>query len=133
MTRVNVGIMPEELCDQMLLAELRELPRCFAFKSPGPEKDTLGTGHVLWCAQYRGSLFKRFNALYTEALVTRNFKVSYRPANLLIALGGKWSAEDETYARPLLIKRINLRLTQMKRIPKWTNRRAPYWGELNHK
>lgn len=56
MTRINAGIAPSSLCDQHLLAELRELPRIFGlakryYEKHGnvdelPKMFTLGTGHV---------------------------------------------------------------------------------------
>lgn len=129
MTRVNVGIDPSELCDQMLLAELRELPRCFAYPEDhprAPKTFTLGTGHVLHCSMYRGSLSDRHAALFREAL-HRGFS----PKQYAHPLSGGWwwGEEREAQARPLLIARISERLTQMRREPRWTNATPPEWAQ----
>ena len=60
MTRINVGICEEELCDQHLVAEYRELPRLFGHipKGPIPGCFTLGRGHVNYCSQFQGFLKK---------------------------------------------------------------------------
>lgn len=128
MTRVNVGILPSELCDQMLLAEIRELPRCFAYPENhprAPREFTLGTGHVLWCSQYKMSLYLRLSDLWDEAEY-RNFRVSEYPYALLP--GSLLWMQRCVDARPLLIARISERLTQMKREPRWTNRTPPEWA-----
>lgn len=127
MTRVNVGIDPSELCDQMLLAELRELPRCYSHRTDGgPEQFTLGKGHALWCARHRLSLVFRFCNLWVEAR-RRGFSVwaPDAPDNQT----GSWSLSDERVARPLLIARISERLTQMRREPRWTNATPPEWAQ----
>lgn len=75
MTRVNVGILPKELSNQLLIAELREIkriPNCiksgrFNLKNV-PEKFTLGTGHVSFFYNKIGYLKKRYKNLYTEAI-----------------------------------------------------------------
>lgn len=131
MTRVNVGILPSELCDQMLLAEIRELPRCFAYPENhprAPKEFTLGTGHVLWCAQWRNSLHARLFSLRAEAVV-RNFNLcSYQDPSEADLDTPSWGLANAQVARPLLISRISQRLTQMKRTPRWTNRQPPEWS-----
>lgn len=75
MTRVNVGILPKELSNQLLIAELREIkriPNCiksgrFNLKNV-PEKFTLGTGHVSFFYNKIGYLKKRYKSLYEEAI-----------------------------------------------------------------
>lgn len=127
MTRINVGIQPSELCDQHLLAELREITRIFHFSgNKGPEEFTLGKGHVLWCARYKFSIANRYIALHDECLYIRKFGVMFynQPR---VGIMGVWSKSDELVARPLLIERINQRLSTMKRTPKWTNRTTPGW------
>ena len=52
MTRINL-IDVEELSDQNLLAEYRELPRCIKQDintDDAPDKYTLGKGHMKWAA-----------------------------------------------------------------------------------
>ena len=129
MTRVNVGIPPSELCDQMLLAEARELPRCLRYRSDHPDAPSmfvLGTGHVLWCAQYQASLIQRISALTSES-AHRGFHLTVYPA--LMGTGRRWSDTDEARAVPLLRERIILRLREMRRVPRWTGREVPAWAE----
>ena len=127
-TRVNLGIAPKELCDQHLVAELRELPRVFAYPAdravPGPFR--LGKGHVLWCAQYPGTMADRYRQIVAEMLC-RGFAVAnpeprgdgaHAPPALLEP------------ARLLLIERITERLTAAKRPPRWTGRTPPGWAAL---
>jgi len=135
MTRVNVGIEPRELCDQHLLAEIRELPRCYSYRTDaGPWEFTLGKGHVLWCARYFGSLHTRHMGLWAEALF-RGFNVRMPPSpqRLTSDNAGRWSISDAWHARPLLRERISLRLSQMIRVPKWTKRERPAWTLPNLK
>lgn len=129
MTRINVGIDPAELCDQHLIAEYRELPRCFARVIPNPPPAfKLGTGHVTWCSQYQLSLSLRFYVLVTE-LLRRDFNANFvSPPRTLN--NQQWTAEDEEHARPIVQERILQRLHTMKRPPRWTNRIAPKWVDV---
>lgn len=79
MTRINL-IHPEQLSDQHLLAEYRELPRIFTLaheaalrsESPNdprnPRKYVLGPGHVRFFYPRLGFLRRRFQALVDEML-----------------------------------------------------------------
>jgi hypothetical protein len=132
MTRINVGIDPKELCDQHLLAEYKELPRClhpkFGLYKPSrkiPDHFKLGTGHMLWCAQFAFSLQSRFVRLIGE-MKHRGFKPQWE--NPPPAYNDKaWTEDDEEYARPILIDRILDRLVTMKRQPTWFRRPTPEW------
>ena len=125
MTRINVGIAPLELCDQMLLAELRELPRCYSHRTDaGPAEFTLGKGHVLWCSRHQTSLAFRHMDLWMES-VFRGFQVA--PLRTDEKNAGRWEAIVTVRARPMLIERIALRVSQMVRAPKWTKRARPDW------
>lgn len=84
MTRINC-VPPEELSNQHLLAEYRELPRVFTLankayqskrKVAAPERYTLGTGHVKFFYQRLGWCMDRFLALRLEMLV-RGYKPQY--------------------------------------------------------
>lgn len=134
MTRINVGVHVHELCDQHLLAELRELPRAIGRHtlSSSPEKFKLGAGHVLWCAQFQESLRQRGKLLAAEAEV-RGFNSLFtcvrQPYN-----ARTWSRDDLLLARPLVIQRILERLTAMESAkfehhrPRWTKRSRPAWA-----
>jgi len=125
MTRINVGIHPEELCDQHLIAEYRELPRVIGHtpKAPPPPAFKLGSGHVNWCAQYQHSLYLRQCILCRE-MKRRGYTVNFEPT---FQSGEMWQDKDELHARPLLINRIQERLNTMKRVPTWTNSSKPDW------
>lgn len=82
MTRINVGISPEELPNQLLLAEHRELkriPNCIKSGrfnlSNIPEKFTLGTGHVSFFYNKLKYLQTRYSKIYSECL-KRNLNVT---------------------------------------------------------
>lgn len=79
MTRINSGINPQDLTDQHLLAEYREIVRIpnavikaynknnsFLKNKKQPLKYTLGTGHVLYFYDNIKHLHKRFNSLCAE-------------------------------------------------------------------
>lgn len=75
MTRINL-IQPEQLCDQHLLAEFRELTRIpntivlNGFNSNSlkhiPQQYTLGKGHVLFFTDKIKYLYDRYQLLYNE-------------------------------------------------------------------
>jgi deoxyribonuclease (pyrimidine dimer) len=82
MTRINV-VPPEELCNQHLFAEYRELTRIPNGIASGkmqtsyrdaPLKYTLGSGHVKYFADKLGFLKKRYYLLQEE-LTKRGYRV----------------------------------------------------------
>lgn len=82
MTRINVGVMPQELTDKHLLAEHREIkriPNCIKsgrFSMDGqPELFKLGAGHVKFFYDKILYLKNRYEALYSECLV-RGFNIT---------------------------------------------------------
>ena len=73
MTRINVGVQPEELNDQHLIAEHREIkriPNCVAkgkYNMEGiPDKFKLGTGHVKFFYDKLLYLKRRYDSLFDE-------------------------------------------------------------------
>ena len=123
MTRINVGIEPEYLCDQHLVAEYRELPRLWfkESKSKPPENFKLGAGHCLWCQQYQGMLYDRFTGIVKE-MKYRGFNVSYPEAPAKAKDGKRPPQSQLDLAKPILIERINERLSTMNKPPRWTKR-----------
>jgi hypothetical protein len=73
MTRINVGILPEELPSKLLIAEHREIKRIpnvvksgkFSLKNQ-PILFTLGTGHVKFFYDKLLFLRNRYNQIYAE-------------------------------------------------------------------
>ena len=127
MTRINFGIEPRELCDQHLIAEYKELPRAFAYAGrtlPGPFR--LGTGHVLWCAQYPGTLADRYLALMSE-MQHRGSNVNYPTPR---GDGARATLDQLAVARKIVRERIVLRLDTMRGAPRWTRRAPPDWTKI---
>lgn len=137
MTRINIGIEPYELCDQMLLAEYRELPRIRTLAinrtiNVVKNEFKLGKGHVLYFLDKGKYLKTRWEELCNE--------MRYRYFNVNM----NWRKYPEKYsivdisndvfvaARSLLINRINDNLSKMVRTPSWTNRTMPEWA-INRK
>lgn len=124
MTRISATIKPEELCDQMLIAEHREIvriPNCIksgkARVEEIPEDFRLGSGHVKFFYDKIGYLFVRYIELYEEC-IRRGFNVqNFGDAfnNIPIELFNEW-IPDTKIVRPILIERINERLKNMKAI-----------------
>lgn len=82
MTRINVGIRPEELPDRLLLAEHREITRIPNAVMTGravlqdlPERFTLGPGHVKFFYPRLGYLSRRYSSLLVECR-RRGFQVT---------------------------------------------------------
>lgn len=142
MTRCNIGILPEELADSHLIAELRELPRVRALMlkriekygqtpfpiGPVPELPTLGKGHVSFFLPYGKWLKARYLALQAEAAY-RGFKsgLEWRevPEQCQQA---DLSWEMEQLGRRMLAERINERLLDMTPAKiRWTKRPVPLW------
>ena len=83
MTRINVGVKPQELNDRHLMAEHREIKRIPNTIKSGraiildiPKQFTLGTGHVKFFYNKLEYLRKRYEELYKEC-VERKFNVTY--------------------------------------------------------
>jgi hypothetical protein len=75
LTRINVGILPEELPDKLLIAEHREIKRIPNLVKSGrfslagqPKCFTLGKGHVKFLYSRLLYLRKRYEAIYAECL-----------------------------------------------------------------
>jgi len=83
MTRINVGIKPETLTRQHLLAEAREIKRIPNCVSKGkynlkdqPKEFKLGPGHVKFFYTRLLYLKNRYEELYSECL-KRGYNVTY--------------------------------------------------------
>ena len=82
MTRINVGVFPEELPDKLLIAEHREIKRIPNVVKSGrfslanqPKSFTLGVGHVKFLYSRLLYLRKRYEGIYGECL-KRGFNVT---------------------------------------------------------
>lgn len=78
MTRINL-IPVEELSDQHLLAEYKELPRCIKQDiniKDSPTNYCLGKGHMKWARNHLTFLLERYKIICSE-MVYRGFTVNY--------------------------------------------------------
>ena len=124
MTRINC-IPPQQLCQQHLVAEYRELPRIFqqALKSyergetiddpRNPKQYTLGTGHVRFFYPRLGYLIKRQTDLIGEMQrrgITTNFAPPQRTD--YIAMPDEWFGDwrPDNTAIEINTARINERM-----------------------
>lgn len=136
MTRINLGIMPQELCDQHLVAEYRELPRMFTFANdrlkkynsagPCPSSFTLNTGHMSYFIPYGTFLSTRWKELCLEMDyrgIVVNLKWRGYPSQFMNDIDNS----EKMKGRLHLIERIKTRISTMKRKPLWTNRFMPSW------
>jgi deoxyribonuclease (pyrimidine dimer) len=129
MTRINV-VPVEELCNQHLFAEWRELPRIYTLinnrngeVSPSeiPLNYVLGSGHVKFFYDKLGFLTKRHGELTAE-LLKRNYNIgSYEaftftiPENKLKFIWNNWKPSDVD----LKINRERIK-DRMPKSPKWS-------------
>lgn len=129
MTRINI-VPVEELCDQHLLAEHRELtriPNCILsgrlkyHYDDAPDKYTLGKGHVKFFSNKLGFLCRRYNELHKECL-RRGFNVQYHFRKLDLVNAGyefnDWSPNEEE----ITINRIRI-TEKTPKIPRYTSKR----------
>ena len=137
MTRINLGVIPHELCDQMLRGEYHELPRMVSFAwerwlrygnaGPRPLEPTLGIGHMAYFLPYGAWLTDRFSFL-VEEMEHRGFATQFNELKPFPPGSNRYVPEGHSKQfRPLICERINLRLLEMKRTPTWTNRSKPSW------
>lgn len=142
MTRINCGIEPAELCDAHLLAEYRELPRIrtmavkryarYRSTGPRPVAFTLGKGHMKFFLPFGDYLLGRWCSLKYE-MHLRGFATTMTWREYPEELRGTLPSSVEETARPLLIERIQSRLSEMKRKPRWSIGKPPEWALLHTK
>ena len=138
MTRINV-VPVEELSDQHLITEYRELPRVIkgnVSTADAPACYCLGRGHVKWARLHLKFLILRFGDLVDEML-HRGFNVSYFMSDLyhladyMHADKDIWhdydvSADDLEVNRDRLLHKYKLRPAWYR----WTKREKPaYYRE----
>lgn len=131
MTRINL-IPVEELSDQHLIAEFRELPKCIKQSidtSNAPQKYCFGKYHIKWAKHHSMFLLHRYQKLYDE-MKFRDFKTNYDPSSLasfLEQIPKKDLLEyypDEEDIR-LSWGRIMFRILSKPNWYRWTNREIP--------
>lgn len=124
MTRINV-VPVEELCDQFLFAEFRELTRIPNTINSGkakldgnyPNQYTLGTGHVKFFYPRLKWLHKRYDQLYAECR-RRGINATYIwPESVPERLYRDWTPDANAFK----INRERLEL-RMPAKPRWSNK-----------
>lgn len=132
MTRINFGILPEQLIDQHLIAETaKELPRIprkvrKLVNSSKPVNThnyhfTLGTGHVCYFYDKLGYLKDRYNSLHQECL-KRGFNVTYDDTLFLddSYIHKYFKNTSESLKSAQIVKeRIALRIRESKQVPRY--------------
>ncbi|MBP5699104.1 MAG: hypothetical protein J6W96_06225 [Alphaproteobacteria bacterium] len=129
MTRINV-IAPQELADQWLLAEYRELPRVIKGEfdiTNAPDKYQLGAGHVKWAKRYAYWTMTRYFQICDE-MKYRGFKVNNSAGELYKLWDGKGDIYYVT-AKDIIInvKRLRAKYNLKSNYYKWTGRDKPKW------
>lgn len=124
MTRISVGVKPKQLCDQMVLAEHREIVRIPNMVSSGkavikniPDDFRLGSGHVKFFYNKLKFLHNRYLSLRNEC-IKRGFNITDYEESF-INLKNSELYKDWTYVEKdklLIYERINERLSNMKSI-----------------
>jgi len=129
MTRINAHIMPEDLCDEHLLAEYHEILRINDWASYRAAKQgramlnsiqktfTLGKGHVTFFYDKLKFIHLRFEDLKKELLRRGvNVKIEYDDSTVLKLpwLYNDWLPCSE--ANIIVVERILERANQMKKI-----------------
>jgi deoxyribonuclease (pyrimidine dimer) len=113
MTRINV-VPVEELCNQHLFAEWRELPRMnsYAMKAsngPIPKEYTLGTGHMRFFLDKKDWLEDRHSKLTTE-LLKRGYALGNLSKFIMSDRWGNKSFIPDQKALTINRERISVRL-----------------------
>ena len=131
MTRINV-VPVEELSDQWLLAEYRELPRVIKQEvrtDDAPEFYKLGKGHVKWAKKHAWWCVCRYEEICDE-MEYRGFTVHYPYDDLYnfshgsnCGCGYVVIGDDIQINRQRLIEKYRMK----PNFYKWTNRTKPEW------
>ncbi len=120
MTRINVGVNPEELMDQHLIAEIKEIPQLIgqlrkSISSKNfsindiPSSFRLGTGHVKFFYDKVNYLKDRYESLLEESKY-RNFNCRYM---LFLDNLPKWcfgEYKENEKDRLIIVERINSKI-----------------------
>lgn len=127
MTRINL-VSPQELADQHLMAEYRELPRVFSYvkkcknKPDIPKTYCLGPGHIKFFYDKLLFLVKR-HKLICDELVSRGFDIKNKDSLYDSDISSEcYNNYDPTVAEIEISRgRIMDRLLEKKNFYRWTN------------
>lgn len=137
MTRVNL-IDVEELSDQNLIAEYRELPRCIKQDintADAPDRYVLGFGHMKWAKYHSMFLLDRYYEI-CEEMKYRGFTVNYpyfelykyHKEHTVIRNNNHYMVdwEDELLSRNRIIERYK----SNPKVHTWTKREKPIYLQI---
>lgn len=127
MTRINV-IPVEELADQHLMAEYRELPRVFNQKvdtTNAPTCYKLGKGHVKWAKLHIKYLHDRYYKIVKE-MRYRGFRTAFTDISHIDVNYGK-NYIPTIYDILINRERISEKYKMKPSWYKWTKREIPLW------
>ena len=119
MTRINVGIEPWKLPDELLLAELREIKRLPYFKrtlkdQTSPPNFTLGKGHIKFFMSRLRFAKERYERLREEA-EKRGFDVTDFSQNFEgVDLGADYNPSEND--RSQIVQRICQRVRESRKV-----------------
>ena len=119
MTRINVGIEPWKLPDELLLAELREIKRLPYFKrtlkdQTSPPSFTLGKGHIKFFMSRLRFAKERYKRLREEA-EKRGFDVTDFSQNFEgVDLGADYNPSEND--RSQIVQRICQRVRESRKV-----------------
>ncbi len=134
MTRINV-VPVEELSDQWLRAEYRELPRCIKQNintDNAPKKYCLGKGHMKWAKHHTIFLLVRYRDICAE-MEYRGYKCSFSPYSLFeLSFYSVKKKDDNCYLVldddiELNRQRLIERYRENPKAHRWTKRNKPEW------
>ena len=138
MTRINV-VPVEELSDQCLVSEYRELPRVIkterVYIGDAPEKYCLSKGHVKWAVLHSLYCLYRYYKLCQE-MEYRGFKVNYPYDDLAkLAADKQITLYSKTYIpTPVDVKLNTDRLVEKYKMKpnfyRWTKREKPQYMKI---
>lgn len=140
MTRINL-ISVEELSDQHLMSEYRELPRIVngvlegKFKSKNiPQTYILGKGHIIFFTNKLLFLTKRYQLIFDE-LKYRGFNLcdDFNPSEMYEKLKkyGYFKEEKYIFSQEEIMISRNRIIEKVKKKPlwyKWTRRQRPSYS-----
>ena len=127
MTRINI-VPVQELSDQWLVAEYRELPRCLKGKisiKDAPNHYTFGKGHMKWARKYALYTSNRMKEL-VEEMKYRGFKTNYS-ADLSMYISEDMKNDYKPDLTDLAISKSRL-IEKYNKKPlfyRWTKRQKP--------
>jgi len=133
MTRINSAILPRNLTDQHLIAELRELPRIFTAVNKRLDNDLefddipknfcLGIGHTKFFYDKLAFLSERHARLRFEYNFRFKKKWQFKPDYSMLH---KWTSNclfndypPTAEEKDLLIERISTRINSSNQIPRY--------------